>query len=413
MAWTALARTALARTSWTGRASTGQGRTRPGRRPAGLARAGLARAGLARAGLAGRLAALLPCCDAIAVTIAALVTGAGLARGGCYGVAVLLAMAAGGLYQRRIGSRVSDQAGRLAVAAALPAVVLLPWTPPGLALQLAGCTAGLVIALRWAAQTGLRSARQRGLLALPALVVGSGRPGSRVLGLLREHPELGLRPCGLLGNENTAGGQPVLGRLGEAGPVIDRFGIGQVLICSPSAGDGDLSAVVQACRDRNVPVSVMPQLPDFGLAVPRAGLDEIWATPFIPLRQGPGGRAAAVAKRTMDLALGSVFAVAAAPVTAVLAAAVRLDLSLPPLFRQVRVVGRGRAATITKLRTLRPARQPGYELGGAAGAVHAARPAAARFARRRAAAAGQRPARRHVAGGTAAGTTALRPAAAA
>jgi len=30
-------------------------------------------------------------------------------------------------------------------------------------------------------------------------------------------------------------------------------------------------------------------LPDFGLAVPRASLDEVWATPFIPLRRGPGG----------------------------------------------------------------------------------------------------------------------------
>jgi lipopolysaccharide/colanic/teichoic acid biosynthesis glycosyltransferase len=41
-----------------------------------------------------------------------------------------------------------------------------------------------------------------------------------------------------------------------------------------------------------------------------------------------------------------------------MAAAVRLDLRLPPLFRQVRVAGRGRLATITKLRTLRPAGDP-------------------------------------------------------
>ena len=35
-----------------------------------------------------------------------------------------------------------------------------------------------------------------------------------------------------------------------------------------------------------------------------------------------------------------------------------LDLRLPPLFRQVRVVGQGRLATIAKLRTLRPAGDP-------------------------------------------------------
>ena len=307
---------------------------------------------------AGWLAALLPGSDAVAVSVAALATGAGLVRGASYGLAVLIAMAAGGLYRRRIGSRVSDQAGRLVVAAVLPAFVLLPSTSPGLAIQLAGSTAGLVIALRWTAQAGLRAARRRGLLARPALIVGGGQPGARIAVLLREHPELGLRPCGVLDSQLAAGGQAVLGTLAEAGPVIDRFGIRQVLICSPDAPAAELAPVVQACRDRGVPVSLQPQLPAVGLEIPRSGLDEIWAVPFVPLRPGPGGRPGAAAKRALDLALGSVFALAAAPVLAVLAVAVRSEYQLPPLFRQVRVVGRGRRATITKLRTLRPAGDP-------------------------------------------------------
>jgi lipopolysaccharide/colanic/teichoic acid biosynthesis glycosyltransferase len=356
-----------------GRRAAGRGEGGPvarGRGPGGGRAVGRRAAG--RHG-AGWLAALLPGSDAVAVSVAALATGAGLVRGASYGLAVLIAMAAGGLYRRRIGSRVSDQAGRLVVAAVLPALILLPSTPPGLLIQLAGCTAGLVIALRWTAQAGLRAARRRGLLARPALIVGGGQPGARIAVLLREHPELGLRPCGALDSPlaaggqtaggqaaggQAAGGQAVLGTLAEAGPVIDRFGIRQVLICSPDAPAAELAPVVQACRDRGVPVSLQPQLPAFGLEIPRSGLDEIWAVPFVPLRPGPGGRPGAAAKRALDLALGSVFALAAAPVLAVLAVAVRAEYQLPPLFRQVRVVGCGRRATITKLRTLRPAGDP-------------------------------------------------------
>jgi lipopolysaccharide/colanic/teichoic acid biosynthesis glycosyltransferase len=312
-------------------------------------------------------AAALPGCDAIAVTIAALATGAGPARGAVYGLTVLAAMAAAGTYRHRIGGRVSDQAGRLAAAAALSVFVVLPWTPVNTAMWLAGGTAGLVIALRFGAQAGLQAARRRGLATVPALIVGDGPQATEIFSLLHCHPELGLRPCGLLAGgpvrslrqtrAGSAAGPAALGRLSEAAAVLDRFGVGQVLLCGGGSQD-ELAAVIQACRDRQVPVSALPQLPRVGLAVPVASLDEISATPLLPLRPGPGGRIAAAAKRGLDLVAGSALAIATAPLTLTLAAAVRLDLRLPPLFRQVRVVGRGREATITKLRTLRPDGDP-------------------------------------------------------
>jgi len=62
--------------------------------------------------------------------------------------------------------------------------------------------------------------------------------------------------------------------------------------------------------------------------------------------------------RMLDLIVGSSLLLATAPLMLILALAVWLDLRLPPLFRQVRVVGHGRLATIAKLRTLRPAGDP-------------------------------------------------------
>jgi lipopolysaccharide/colanic/teichoic acid biosynthesis glycosyltransferase len=64
----------------------------------------------------------------------------------------------------------------------------------------------------------------------------------------------------------------------------------------------------------------------------------------------------ALAKRAFDIAGAAVLLILAAPLLLVLAATIRLQLRRPALFRQVRVVGSGRLAEITKLRTLAPRR---------------------------------------------------------
>jgi lipopolysaccharide/colanic/teichoic acid biosynthesis glycosyltransferase len=237
--------------------------------------------------------------------------------------------------------------------------VLLPWTAAGQALLLAGCAVGLVIAARAAACAGLRAARRRGWLTGQALIIGGGPAAVQLARLLRDRPELGLIPCGRLDNQPTrVAGLAVLGPLRAAPAVLDRFDIAQVLVCWPAATDGELAAALRACRARGARVSVLPRLPELGVAVPRACLDDIWGVPLIPLRPDPAGPARLASKRAIDLSAGAALFALTVPLMAALALAVRLDLRLPPLFRQVRVVGRGRRATITKLRTLRPDGDP-------------------------------------------------------
>jgi lipopolysaccharide/colanic/teichoic acid biosynthesis glycosyltransferase len=67
------------------------------------------------------------------------------------------------------------------------------------------------------------------------------------------------------------------------------------------------------------------------------------------------------AKRALDLALASTIAVAASPVLAGIAIAIRLESRGPILFRQERIGRHGRAFEILKFRTLvdEPPRKPG------------------------------------------------------
>jgi lipopolysaccharide/colanic/teichoic acid biosynthesis glycosyltransferase len=315
---------------------------------------------------------------ATVLTGAAGLTGVGAVRGAAYGLLVLLALAAGGLYRRPAAPRATDLTGRLAVAAALPALILAPWLSATRAVALAGCAAVLLVAMRAAAGAALRAAGRRGRLMQHVLVIGTGPAGRQLARIMSEHPELGLAPSGMLNDRDESGPRagtpanqaaacrgltcgapaPVLGRISDAPSVVRRYGIDRVLVCDPAATDADVTEAVRGCRREGATVSIRPRSPELGLAVPRSHLDEIWGVPMITLRPGPLAPARRTMARICDVTIGTVMLAVAAPLIAVLALAVRLDLRLPPLFRQVRVTGRGRRATITKLRTLRPAGDP-------------------------------------------------------
>jgi exopolysaccharide biosynthesis polyprenyl glycosylphosphotransferase len=306
-------------------------------------------------------AAVLPLADLLALVAAAAISGQPGWRGAGYAGAALLVLAASGLHRVRICLRVFDQAGRIAVAAALPLVLVLPWTSAADALRLAAWSGGLLLAVRVTVSAVLRAAHRRGLLTEPALVVGAGEIGRHVARLLGEHPELGLIPHGFLDRHQPVGQLPLplLGQLSDLQTVIARHQIRRVIVCFPAGrdhgGDRDqeMVAALRACRPLGADVCVVPRLHELGAATAKAYLDEVRGIPLIPLR---AGRAVSDAflKRAFDVVAGTVLLVLAAPLLAAAAVAVRLQLRRPALFRQVRVVGSGRLAEIVKLRTLAP-----------------------------------------------------------
>jgi exopolysaccharide biosynthesis polyprenyl glycosylphosphotransferase len=296
----------------------------------------------------------LPLVDVLALAAAAGASGRISLPTLAYGGAVFIVLALGGHQRLRICLRVSDQAGRIAAAAAVPSALLLPWLPVGLAWRLALFSAISVIAARGIAGRALRAAHRRGLLTEPALVVGAGEMGVLIADLLHQHPELGLRPLGFLDscpppNELPL---PVLGTAADLPAMICRFRVRRVIVCFPVDTDPELVPVLRACQPLRVDVCLVPRLPELGAAVPRACLDEVWGVPLIPLRSCARAPAERIAKRVFDvLAAGSLLC-ALSPVLLVLAAIIRLRSGRPALFRQVRVTGDERIAPIIKLRTL-------------------------------------------------------------
>jgi exopolysaccharide biosynthesis polyprenyl glycosylphosphotransferase len=303
-----------------------------------------------RAALAGP--AGLALADLAALAGAAALTGTAAPLALLSAVVVAAVLATGGLYRVRITPRVSDQAGRIAAAAAVAALATAAWLPPAGTLRLAAAGAGLVLAARAVAQAMLLAARRRGLVREPALVIGTGTTGQEIVTALARRRELGLRVAGYLDSRPAPDGSPVavLGRPAELAAVVRQHRIRRVIVAFPADRDADLVAVLRAARELPADVCVVPRLHEVGTSLPRARLDEVWGIPLVPLRRR--ARAGRAGKRAFDVAVATAALALMAPLLLVLAAAVRVRLRRPALFRQVRDTGRGRLAEIVKLRTV-------------------------------------------------------------
>jgi exopolysaccharide biosynthesis polyprenyl glycosylphosphotransferase len=312
-----------------------------------------------RAGAAIRLLAL-PAADTAGLVAAAVVSGASRGTKGSllcalYIAVVLVILAAGRQHRLRICLRVSDQAGRILIATTVPVLALLVWLPATRVLWLALWAGGLVLVCRGLLCTALRAAHRRGLLTESAVVVGAGTFGAYVAELMQEHPELGLRPMGLLddGPPRRDLSVPSLGRPADLTDVVRRLDIRRVIVCfSAACRVEDIVTLMRANRPLRADVYVVPRLYELGMAIPRGCLDEIWGIPLIPLRSFGHSPAALALKRVFDVVVSAILFAVAAPLMLALVIAVRLRTGQKALFRQARVTGEGRVAPIMKLRTL-------------------------------------------------------------
>ncbi|MDQ2882889.1 MAG: sugar transferase [Actinomycetota bacterium] len=315
---------------------------------------------LRRGAPAAALPMVLPMADIAGLVTAGLLVGASGWVTAAYACAVLALLVADGQHRLRICRRVSDQLPRTVAVAAMPLLAVLPWTGSD-GLRLALISAGSLVAARAGACTALKAAHRRGRLLEPVLVIGTGATAVRVGQLLRDHPELGLTPCGFVDqgfvdrgfvDSQHRDGLPLLGELSELADVVTGYGIQRVIVCFPAARDADLVPLLRACRQLPVDVCVVPRLYELGSALPRGYLDELGDIPLVPLRRLGASRLGAGAKAGFDFIAAAVLLIAVMPILLALAVAVRLDGGGPALFRQTRVTRGGATMELLKLRSM-------------------------------------------------------------
>ena len=198
----------------------------------------------------------------------------------------------------------------------------------------------------------LRVARRRGYNQRFAVVVGGGEPAAEVLHVLARRRDVGIRIIGLLSDKRDVPERdvPWLGGVEDIRSVLDRHQVDIVFIALPHGDYPRLATVLNEIGDDPVAIHFVPDI--FGLASLRGGVEEFETIPFIHLRESPLYGWNSVAKRALDLGLGTVALMVAAPVMLGVAAAIRFTSKGPVLYRQERMGLDGRRFRMLKFRTM-------------------------------------------------------------
>jgi exopolysaccharide biosynthesis polyprenyl glycosylphosphotransferase len=286
-----------------------------------------------------------------------------------FGLFVIAAFAARGMYRPRLRAELLEDLRGVVVATSVAAMAVL--TLRALLADSADLAAQVIrpwafatvyvaagrVALHWS-QT---QARRHGEALSPTVIIGAGRIGRLVAKRLLEHPELGLRPVGFLDKEPLDaedGGAvlPVLGASWDLDRVVEEHGIQQVIVSFSKAPDEVLLRLFRRCEELGVSVAFVPRL--YEKVAGRLTVDYLGGLPVFAARTpNPRGVQFAI-KYAADRIFAAVLLLLAAPLMVVAALSVLATLGRPVFFRQRRVGRDGREFAMLKFRTMREELDP-------------------------------------------------------
>jgi exopolysaccharide biosynthesis polyprenyl glycosylphosphotransferase len=277
-------------------------------------------------------------------------------------VLLLLFLALDGVYQPRRGGSWFDELYRIANGTTTAVVILVAATfiiQPLVYSRLLFMEAGIItIALLSGVrllQRGLRAnLRRRGLGVDRVLIIGAGETGRTVMRNLVALPALGYQVVGFVDddiNKGDLGRFRALGTLDSLGSVLKTERVDEVIITLPWTHHRTIIGLVRTCENLGVRARVVPDL--FQLSLTRVDFDDIGGIPLMGLREARISRVGRVVKRALDFTLALLGLLLSAPLSLLVALAIRLDSPGPAIFKQQRVGEGGRPFLINKFRSMR------------------------------------------------------------
>ena len=206
-----------------------------------------------------------------------------------------------------------------------------------------------------------RHLRARGSLDVPALILGAGVTGVRLLQKLQDHPETGYRVVGFLDDApalvgDTVARRPVLGRVEDLRKVVTEHAVTEVFVAMPSLDHDRLLSFGLECEDLDVTFRMVTDV--FEVLTSDAHIDLIDDLPLVHLRSREVHAGYEWLKRAFDI-VGALAALALlAPLGLWIALRIRLDSSGPVFFVHTRVGRNGKPFRLYKFRTMQADSHP-------------------------------------------------------
>lgn len=214
-------------------------------------------------------------------------------------------------------------------------------------------TVGIAAARRSVWQL-LKRLRRSGLNYGRAVIVGAGRTGRHVARTIHRHDWTGLEAVGFVDAPQGPVESNVLPRLGtidQLGDIVAQQDIDHVFVALPLARYGELPQIYRELAGSFVEVQLVPDVPQLtGMRIRTLEIDDV---AFLSLLESPHRGWHRVAKRSVDLLVGTAAIVTLAPLMALLAILVKVTSPGPVFYRQARVGQGGRTFHMLKFRSMR------------------------------------------------------------
>lgn len=306
---------------------------------------------------------------------------------------VILMLAARSMYRQKLSHSFIDEFEPVQTAIAVSVLatlgimlIFVPPLPPGhviteyvrpsdVAVRLWVCAAILMTSIRLVRSVLNRYIRRRYRVGVSALVVGSGPVAYQLMERMRQVPDYGLWPSGVLDvvkpHDSELAGVPYLGSIDDLKAAVRATGAQELIVALSSIPDDRLALSAQQAHGLGLRVRVVPRLMD--VVSDRAHVEHLGGIPLLELSSvDPKGWQFA-AKHLSDRVVAGLGLLAILPVFATLALLVKLSSPGPIFFAQPRVGRDGKVFDCLKFRSMRPAdpAAAGFELkaGAAPGGV--------------------------------------------
>ncbi|MGN6674283.1 MAG: sugar transferase [Thermomicrobiales bacterium] len=219
----------------------------------------------------------------------------------------------------------------------------------------------LLIAGRVVRHSTVSFMHARGRWADRVLVVGAGPAGERVMSALLGQPQLGynligfvedtpLPPDWAIATQRLVHRPERLGACHDLPEILQRHEIDEVIIALPTTAHDQLYGVIEQCRAKRVPFTLLPDL--FELSLDRVEIHSLNGLPLISITDTSLHGSMPATKRAFDLLLGGLFMLICAVPMLIIALLVRLDSPGPALYGQTRIGKRGRPFKCYKFRSM-------------------------------------------------------------
>ena len=242
------------------------------------------------------------------------------------------------------------------------AIMLITWPIFGIAsvvglspaISVAFLAIGAIAVFGATARTVVRTSLHRSPgLRQRTLILGSGLVAGQVVEKIRNNPQFGLIPVGIVDNDVYDIGTPdlpLLGRFADLDAIIEAQDIDRVIIAFSRVSHEDMLEAIRASRDVGVAVDVVPRLFEFLDGV--RSLDQIGGLPLLSIGVPVLASTSVAAKRVLDIVGSLALMVVFSPILIATAIAIKVESKGPIFFRQPRA-GRGnRSFRLIKFRSM-------------------------------------------------------------